>query len=186
VADELSTLFGVDEPWVDRAARVPWTDVDAPVIGGPGTSPAWAGRQGGMPGSVDPNATRTPELPPEQRFPVSGNTPADNAPSGRSPRILDRIPDSPPYQGRGYAMPIPAQNIGGAKFTPVGASSMDSEDLDAVTRTILGEVGANASPAEMASIASVIRNRVAVGGFGQTPYDIAHRPMQFSAWNSSS
>jgi spore germination cell wall hydrolase CwlJ-like protein len=73
-------------------------------------------------------------------------------------------------------MPIPTQNVGGAKFTPVGASSMDNDDLDAVTRTILGEVGPNASPAEMASIASVVRNRMAAGGYGQTPYDVVHRP----------
>jgi spore germination cell wall hydrolase CwlJ-like protein len=45
---------------------------------------------------------------------------------------------------------------------------MDNDDLDAVTRTILGEVGPNASPAEMASIASVIRNRMEVRSQGVT------------------
>ncbi len=35
---------------------------------------------------------------------------------------------------------------------------LSGEDLDNVTRTILGEVGPNATPASMAAVASVIRN----------------------------
>jgi hypothetical protein len=46
---------------------------------------------------------------------------------------------------------------------------LSGADLDSVTRTILAEVGQNATPASMAAIASVIRNRVAAGGYGRTP-----------------
>jgi spore germination cell wall hydrolase CwlJ-like protein len=92
-----------------------------------------------------------------------------------TPRIVGRIPDQPPYQ-RGGVMPIPTQNTGGAKFTPVGASSMANDDLDAVTRTILGEVGPNATPASMAAVASVVRNRMAAGSYGRTTSEIVHAP----------
>src|SRR5271156_864566 len=60
---------------------------------------------------------------------------------------------------------------------------LSGSDLDDVTRTILGEAGQNASPASMAAVASVIRNRLAAGGYGKTPSDIVHAPSQFEAWN---
>jgi spore germination cell wall hydrolase CwlJ-like protein len=57
------------------------------------------------------------------------------------------------------------------------------QDLDSVTRTILGEAGPSATPASMAAVASVIRNRLAAGGYGRTPSEIVHAPNQFEAWN---
>src|ERR1700730_16505815 len=44
---------------------------------------------------------------------------------------------------------------------------LSGADLDNVTRTILGEAGANATPASMAAVASTIRNRLAAGGYGE-------------------
>jgi hypothetical protein len=35
----------------------------------------------------------------------------------------------------------------------------------------------------MAAVASVIRNRLAAGGYGRTPSEIVHAPYQFSPWN---
>ena len=35
----------------------------------------------------------------------------------------------------------------------------------------------------MAAVASVIRNRLAAGGYGRTPYGIVHAPGQFEAWH---
>jgi len=60
---------------------------------------------------------------------------------------------------------------------------LSGSDLDAVTRTILGEAGPTATPASMAAVASVIRNRLAAGGYGKTPSEIVHAPSQFEAWN---
>ena len=55
-------------------------------------------------------------------------------------------------------------------------------DLDSVTRTILGEAGTNATPASMAAVASVVRSRLAAGGYGKSPSEIVHAPGQFEAW----
>jgi hypothetical protein len=54
--------------------------------------------------------------------------------------------------------------------------SMDlsGNDLDNVTRTILGEAGPSATPASIAAVASVIRNRLAAGGYGRSPTEIVH------------
>jgi hypothetical protein len=38
----------------------------------------------------------------------------------------------------------------------------------------------------MAAVASVIRNRLAAGGYGRTPSAIVHAPSQFEAWNPPS
>jgi spore germination cell wall hydrolase CwlJ-like protein len=38
----------------------------------------------------------------------------------------------------------------------------------------------------MAAVASVIRNRLAAGGYGRTPSEIVHAPSQFEAWNPPS
>jgi spore germination cell wall hydrolase CwlJ-like protein len=46
---------------------------------------------------------------------------------------------------------------------------LSGNDLDSVTRTILAEAGENAMPASMAAVASVIRNRLAAGGYGKSP-----------------
>ena len=51
---------------------------------------------------------------------------------------------------------------------------LSGNDLDNVTRTILGEAGPSATPASMAAVASVIRNRLAAGGYGRTPSEIVH------------
>src|ERR1700730_16648613 len=40
---------------------------------------------------------------------------------------------------------------------------LSGSDLDSVTRTILAEAGENATPASMAAVASVVRNRLAAG-----------------------
>jgi spore germination cell wall hydrolase CwlJ-like protein len=56
---------------------------------------------------------------------------------------------------------------------------LSGADLDNVTRTILGEVGQNATPASMAAVASVIRNRLTAGGYGKSPTEIVHAPNQF-------
>ena len=53
---------------------------------------------------------------------------------------------------------------------------LSGADLDSVTRTILGEAGPSATPASMAAVASVIRNRLAAGGYGRTPSEIVHAP----------
>jgi spore germination cell wall hydrolase CwlJ-like protein len=63
---------------------------------------------------------------------------------------------------------------------------LTGQDLDNVTRTILGEVGQKGTPAETASVASVIRNRLAVGRYGGSPTDIVHAPNQFEPWNPGS
>ncbi|MGC2221878.1 MAG: hypothetical protein WA624_05690, partial [Methylocella sp.] len=46
--------------------------------------------------------------------------------------------------------------------------------------------GGNATPASMAAVASVIRNRRAAGGHGRTPSEIVHAPSQFEAWDPPS
>ena len=38
----------------------------------------------------------------------------------------------------------------------------------------------------MAAVASVIRNRLASGGYGRSPSEIVHAPGQFEAWNPPS
>ena len=38
----------------------------------------------------------------------------------------------------------------------------------------------------MAAVASVIRNRLAAGGYGKTPTEVVHQPYQFTPWNSGS
>jgi Cell Wall Hydrolase len=60
---------------------------------------------------------------------------------------------------------------------------LSGDDRDNVTRTIMAEVGENATPASMAAIASVIRNRLAAGGYGASPSAIVHAPNQFEPWN---
>ena len=60
---------------------------------------------------------------------------------------------------------------------------LSGDDLVNVTRTIMAEAGENATPASMAAVASVIRNRLAAGGYGRTPSEIVHAPYQFSPWN---
>jgi spore germination cell wall hydrolase CwlJ-like protein len=57
---------------------------------------------------------------------------------------------------------------------------LSGDDLDNVTRTIMAEAGENATPASVAAVASVIRNRLAAGGYGRTPSEIVHAPYQFS------
>jgi spore germination cell wall hydrolase CwlJ-like protein len=38
----------------------------------------------------------------------------------------------------------------------------------------------------MAAVASVIRNRLAAGGYGRNPSEIVHAPNQFEPWISQS
>jgi spore germination cell wall hydrolase CwlJ-like protein len=63
---------------------------------------------------------------------------------------------------------------------------LSGTDLDNVTRTIMAEAGENATPASIAAVASVIRNRIVAGGYGRTPTEIVHAPYQFSPWNENS
>jgi spore germination cell wall hydrolase CwlJ-like protein len=44
----------------------------------------------------------------------------------------------------------------------------------------------SSAPASMAAVASVIRNRLAAGGYGRSPTEIVHAPNQFEAWNPPS
>jgi N-acetylmuramoyl-L-alanine amidase len=60
---------------------------------------------------------------------------------------------------------------------------LSGQDLDNVTRTILSEVGEKGSPAEMASIATSIRNRLAKGGYGDSVSDVVHKPYAYTPWN---
>jgi hypothetical protein len=157
----------------------PWTDRNSPPVGGsgstgPGATPLSQGTTPPAPGQVVNYGAGL--VGPQRQIegnPISstgggGATPADNEPAGRSPHIVGRIPDQPASARHGY-MPIPAQNPSPAHFTPVGSGmDLSGQDLDNVTRTILGEVGQNATPASMASIASVIRNRLAAGGYGSS------------------
>ena len=59
----------------------------------------------------------------------------------------------------------------------------DEADIDAVTRTMLGEA-ANQGDDGLAAVAHVIVNRLEKGGYGKTLNDVARAPKQFSAWNS--
>jgi spore germination cell wall hydrolase CwlJ-like protein len=57
---------------------------------------------------------------------------------------------------------------------------LSGQDLDNVTRTMLAEAKQPYTPAGMASVASVIRNRLAFGGFGNNPSEIVHAPGQLA------
>jgi spore germination cell wall hydrolase CwlJ-like protein len=57
---------------------------------------------------------------------------------------------------------------------------LSGNDLDSVTRTILAEAGENATPASMAAVASVIRNRLTASGYGKTPLRSSMRPTSSS------
>ena len=59
----------------------------------------------------------------------------------------------------------------------------DEADIDAVTRTMLGEA-ANQGDDGLAAVAHVLVNRLEKGGYGGSLYKVAHAPKQFSAWNS--
>jgi hypothetical protein len=70
----------------------------------------------------------------------------------------------------------------------VQGSEMDlsGNDLDSVTRTIPAKARENATPASMAAVASVVRNRLATGGYGKSLSEIVHAPGQFVAWTPPS
>ena len=65
-------------------------------------------------------------------------------------------------------------------------SGFFSKLLDNVTRTMLAEAKQPYTPAGLASVASVIRNRLAAGKFGSSPSAIVHAPNQFEPWNPGS
>lgn len=58
-------------------------------------------------------------------------------------------------------------------------------DEDAIARTIYGEMRGEGEEG-MSACASVIINRVKAQKpeFGLTPYDVCHKPFQFSCWNA--
>jgi hypothetical protein len=83
MADDLQTLFGIPNP-----DQLPWTDRNAALAGGAGTTP--------LAGFDNP---ATPQQPVYQPSPapsaggtVGGGTPADSAPSGRTPVAARRRP----------------------------------------------------------------------------------------------
>ena len=92
---------------------------NAPPIGGPGSSPILPSFHGVTP-SNDP-------LPiPESSSSGVGrgiSSPSDKAPAGRSPHILDRIPEQPPLIRHG-AQPIPT-NVSGGKAMPITQRHID-------------------------------------------------------------
>jgi hypothetical protein len=59
----------------------------------------------------------------------------------------------------------------------------DEADIDAVTRTMLGEAAGEGADG-LAAVAHVLVNRLENGGYGSSLYKVAHAPKQFSAWNS--
>ncbi len=59
----------------------------------------------------------------------------------------------------------------------------DEADIDAVTRTMLGEAAGEGAEG-LAAVAHVLVNRLEKGGYGGSLYKVAHAPKQFSAWNS--
>ena len=60
--------------------------------------------------------------------------------------------------------------------------SLSPQDRDLAARTIIGEVGPNASPQEMASVAAVIANRAASGKYGPSVGAVTQAPWQFEPW----
>ena len=61
------------------------------------------------------------------------------------------------------------------------AIPLSPADLDAVTRTVVTEGG---NPDAWGSVANVIRNRMAAGGFGDTGTAIVQAPKQFEVWSN--
>lgn len=57
------------------------------------------------------------------------------------------------------------------------------QDLDAIARTVYGEARGE-PPDGMRAVVHVIMNRVAAQTwYGLTPFEVAHKPWQFSCWN---
>ena len=67
---------------------------------------------------------------------------------------------------------------------------MNDEDVDALARTVFGEARGECLSGQEA-VASVILNRVAFSGrrggywWGNTVYEVCHKPWQFSCWNQN-
>jgi hypothetical protein len=62
------------------------------------------------------------------------------------------------------------------------ADDLSPQDRDLITRTILSEAGKDGD-ADMAAVASVIKNRLASGQYGSSPSDVVLAPNQFLAWS---
>jgi conjugal transfer mating pair stabilization protein TraG len=63
-----------------------------------------------------------------------------------------------------------------------GGMPMSPHDRDAVIRTIAAEAGSE-PPAGQAAVTHVIMNRVAAGGYGNSPAAVVQKPGEFSTWN---
>lgn len=60
-----------------------------------------------------------------------------------------------------------------------------SDDIDSVARTIFGEARGEGKQG-MQAVANTIMNRVAKKAwYGLTPYEVCHKPWQFSCWNEA-
>lgn len=61
-------------------------------------------------------------------------------------------------------------------------NDLSPQDRDLLTRTVLSEGQQDGAPG-MVAVASVIKNRVTSGGYGDTPHDVVLAPNQFTAWS---
>lgn len=89
-----------------------WQDVAnvAPRPGGQGSTPPQPAFHGPTP---PPGLLGdSPEITPKPIAGGLGQTPPDLGPSGRSPYIIDRIPDLPPIDRTGQPIPIPTDFSG--------------------------------------------------------------------------
>lgn len=99
------------------------------------------------------------------------------------PPELPRPKTKQVYPGqRGDAGTVLVADASGAIPHPSG-TIYDERDIDAVTRTMLGEAAGEGDEG-LAAVAHVLLNRQDAGKYGGSLYDIAHAPKQFSAWNS--
>jgi len=104
------------QTWQDRA-------YNAPRVGGEGSTPHQVAGGRGLTPSEGESVPIGQELGPPPTTPGSGYggmTPMDQGPNGRSPYIIDRIPDQPPVDRSG--MPVPIQTdpaMFGGQFQPI-------------------------------------------------------------------
>jgi GNAT superfamily N-acetyltransferase len=60
---------------------------------------------------------------------------------------------------------------------------VSSQDLDLITRTVLGEAAREGEQGQLA-VAHVIKNRIENGRYGSTPQEVLFRPKQFEPWTT--
>lgn len=83
--------------------------------------------------------------------------------------------------------PAPPQSGGGvgpqAGLSAPGNSPVSPDERDLAIRTIIGEAGQE-PPVGQAAVASVIKNRLASGNYGDSLKSVILAPKQFSVWNA--